>query len=81
MRPAFLGWEEPWLFLLSFAIVLVSWTAGVRLPYGLPGGLAAVVIGTLVSILGACLVSIDTNTILNALAVPEALARLLHWPI
>lgn len=42
---------------------------------------AGVVIGTLVSILGACLVSIDTNTILNALAVPEALARLLHWPI
>src|SRR6266853_2084133 len=49
MRPAFLGWEEPWLFLLSFAIVLVSWTAGVRLPYGLPGGLAAVVVGTVLA--------------------------------
>jgi adenine/guanine/hypoxanthine permease len=46
MRPAFQGWEEPWLFLLSFAIVLVSWTAGVRLPGGLPGGLAAVLVGT-----------------------------------
>ena len=30
---------------------------------------------------GAGLASIDTNTILNALAVPEALARLLHWQI
>src|ERR1700732_2380100 len=49
MRPAFLGWEEPWLFLMSFAIVLVSWTAGVRLPFGLPGGLAAVVIGTVLA--------------------------------
>src|SRR5216684_3872598 len=49
MRPAFLGWEEPWLFLMSFAIVLVSWTAGVRLPYGLPGGLAAVVLGTILA--------------------------------
>jgi len=49
MRPAFLGWEEPWLFLMSFAIVLVSWTAGVRLPYGLPGGLAAVVVGTILA--------------------------------
>jgi drug/metabolite transporter (DMT)-like permease len=42
---------------------------------------AGVIIGTLISILGAGLVSIDTNTILNALAVPEALARLLHWQI
>jgi adenine/guanine/hypoxanthine permease len=47
MRPAFQGWQEPWLFLMSFLIVLVSWTAGVRLPWGLPGGLAAVVVGTI----------------------------------
>src|ERR1700751_4562838 len=46
MRPAFLGWEDPWLFMLSLTIVLVSWMAGVRLPFGLPGGLAAVVLGT-----------------------------------
>jgi adenine/guanine/hypoxanthine permease len=46
MRPAFLGWEEPWLFLLSLTIVLISWMAGMRLPFGLPGGLAAVVAGT-----------------------------------
>src|SRR5216684_2541541 len=46
MRPAFLGWEDPWLFMLSLTIVLVSWMAGIRLPYGLPGGLAAVVLGT-----------------------------------
>ncbi|HEX3953905.1 MAG TPA: hypothetical protein VHW90_10060 [Stellaceae bacterium] len=49
MRPAFQGWEEPWLFLMSFAIVLVSWTAGVRLPWGLPGGLAAVLAGTVLA--------------------------------
>jgi adenine/guanine/hypoxanthine permease len=46
MRPAFLGWEDPWLFMLSLTIVLVSWMAGVRLPYGLPGGLVAVLLGT-----------------------------------
>src|SRR5246500_3073270 len=46
MRPAFLGWEDPWLFMLSLTIVLVSWMAGLRLPFGLPGGLAAVVLGT-----------------------------------
>ena len=46
MRPAFLGWEDPWLFMLSLSIVLVSWTAGVKLPFGLPGGLVAVALGT-----------------------------------
>ena len=53
MRPAFLGWEDPWLFMLSLTIVLVSWMAGVRLPYGLPGGLAAVVVGTVLAWLAA----------------------------
>src|SRR6201993_4355967 len=58
MRPAFLGWEDPWLFMLSLTIVLVSWLAGVRLPYGLPGGLAAVVLGTVLAWL-AKLVHLD----------------------
>jgi AGZA family xanthine/uracil permease-like MFS transporter len=49
MRPAFQGWEDPWIFLMAFAIVLVSWLAGVRLPFGLPGGLAAVVVGTVLA--------------------------------
>ena len=58
MRPAFLGWEDPWLFMLSLTIVLVSWMAGIRLPYGLPGGLVAVVLGTVLAWL-AKLVHID----------------------
>ena len=58
MRPAFLGWEDPWLFMLSLTIVLVSWMAGIRLPFGLPGGLAAVVIGTVLGWL-AKLVHLD----------------------
>src|SRR6267154_5936033 len=58
MRPAFLGWEDPWLFMLSLTIVLVSWMAGIRLPYGLPGGLVAVVLGTVLAWL-AKLVHLD----------------------
>jgi hypothetical protein len=46
MRPAFLSWEVPWLAFVSPAIILISWTAGVRLPGGVPGGLAAVLSGT-----------------------------------
>ena len=78
MRPAFLGWEEPWLFLLSLAIILISWMAGVRLPFGLPGGLAAVVVGTVLAWL-ACLVHLD-----NLMQPTEVVAALgqfgLHLP-
>jgi drug/metabolite transporter (DMT)-like permease len=37
--------------------------------------------GVVVSILGACLVSIDTNAILDVLAAPEIAARVLRWRI
>jgi len=49
MRPAFQGWQVPWLFFLSLTIVLVSWTGNIRLPFGLPGGLAAVLLGTVLA--------------------------------
>ena len=49
MRPAFQMWEVPWIAFVSLAIVLISWTANVRLPGGVPGGLAAVIIGTLIA--------------------------------
>jgi AGZA family xanthine/uracil permease-like MFS transporter len=45
MRPAFQMWELPWIAFVSFAIVLIAWTANVRLPGGIPGGLAAVLVG------------------------------------
>jgi AGZA family xanthine/uracil permease-like MFS transporter len=44
--------------MLSLTIVLVSWMAGIRLPFGLPGGLAAVVLGTVLAWL-AKLVHLD----------------------
>lgn len=49
MRPAFQFFEVPWLGFLSFGIILVSWTAKVRLPFGIPGGLAAVLVGTVLA--------------------------------
>jgi adenine/guanine/hypoxanthine permease len=56
MRPAFQMWEVPWIGLTCFAIVLVAWTANIRLPGGIPGGLAAVIVGSvigwIVSLLG-----------------------------
>src|SRR5262245_34408699 len=39
MRPAFQMFEAPWIAITTFMIILLSWTAGVRLPLGIPGGL------------------------------------------
>jgi AGZA family xanthine/uracil permease-like MFS transporter len=47
MSAAFQMWNAAWIALATFAIVLLSWTAGVRLPFGIPGGLAAIVVGTI----------------------------------
>jgi AGZA family xanthine/uracil permease-like MFS transporter len=48
MRPAFQMFEVPWIALICFAIVLIAWTANIRLPGGVPGGLAAVIVGTII---------------------------------
>jgi len=52
MRAGFSSLEVPWIAFISLAIILISWTANVRLPFGIPGGLAAVVIGTSVGWIG-----------------------------
>ena len=46
MAAGFRMFEAAWIALATFAIILLSWTAGVRLPFGIPGGLAAIVVGT-----------------------------------
>ena len=46
MRPAFEMWDVPWIAFVSLGIVLISWTANVTLPGRVPGGLAAVIVGT-----------------------------------
>ena len=40
-----------------------------------------VLAGVVISVLGALMVSIDTGLIVNALAIPEPLARMLLWRV
>jgi AGZA family xanthine/uracil permease-like MFS transporter len=79
MRPAFQMWETAWLGLLCFGIVIVSWTANVRLPFGLPGGLAAVIVGTIAAWAATLL---GWSDIMHPAAVGASLGQFgLHLPV
>jgi AGZA family xanthine/uracil permease-like MFS transporter len=79
MRPAFQIWEVPWIGFVSLAIVLIAWTAGLRLPGGLPGGLAAVIIGTAIGWLASFA---GWSTYMDPSAVGQSFQRFgLHFPL
>jgi AGZA family xanthine/uracil permease-like MFS transporter len=79
MRPSFLSWQVPWLAMVSLAIILVSWCAGVRLPGGVPGGLAAVLVGT---VIGWFATLTGLSPVMDPHAVGTALAKFgIHPPI
>jgi AGZA family xanthine/uracil permease-like MFS transporter len=72
MRPAFQSWEVPWIAFISLGIIMVSWMANVRLPGNVPGGLAAVVIGTAIAWITAIL---GWSGLMQPTAVAEAVAQ------
>src|SRR5262245_63791152 len=79
MRPAFQSWEVPWIAFISLAIIMVSWMAGVRLPGNVPGGLAAVIIGTAV---GWITTALGWSGLMQPTAVGAALGQFgLRLPI
>lgn len=79
MRPAFQMWEVPWIAFISFGIVLISWTANVRLPGGVPGGLAAVIVGTVIAWIAVVLGWTD---VVSAPQVSASFAKFgLHLPL
>src|SRR5579863_1507499 len=80
LRPAFQMWEVPWIAFISLAIVLIAWTANVRLPFGIPGGLAAIIIGT---ILAWVVSSLGWSDIVKGSEVSASFAQFgihLPWP-
>ena len=79
LRPAFQMWEVPWIAFISLAIVLISWTANARLPFGLPGGLAAVIVGIIV---GWVAYFAGWSDVVKAEQVSSSLSQFgLHLPI
>jgi len=80
MRPAFQMWEVPWIALVGFAIILISWMANVRLPFGIPGGLAAIVVGTVFAWVA---VALNWSGLMEPTAVGAAFDKFglwLPWP-
>jgi AGZA family xanthine/uracil permease-like MFS transporter len=79
MRPAFQMWETPWIGLICFAIVLIAWTANLRLPGGMPGGLLAVIVG---SVIGWVVSLIGWSDYVQPAAVGQSLAHFgIHLPV
>jgi AGZA family xanthine/uracil permease-like MFS transporter len=79
LRPAFQMWEVPWIAFVSLAIVLIAWTANVRLPGGLPGGLVAVIAGM---VIGWVATAFGWSDYMKAKAVADSFGQFgLHLPL
>jgi drug/metabolite transporter (DMT)-like permease len=61
---------------LVFRLVFSTWLNRDHEVFG-----PLVVLGAFVSVVGACTVSMDTDAIVDALALPDALARALRWRV
>src|SRR5207342_154614 len=49
MRPALEMYMTPVIGLVCFAIILVSWFCGIKYPKGIPAGLVAIIVGTVIA--------------------------------
>lgn len=79
MRPAFQMWEVPWVAFIALALILVSWTANVRLPFGIPGGLGAVLVATVVAWVATAL---NLSGVMEPSGVAESFEQFgLHLPL
>jgi AGZA family xanthine/uracil permease-like MFS transporter len=52
MRPAAQMWEALWIALPVLAIILIGFFTGIRLPFNIPVGLAALLVGTAIGWIG-----------------------------
>jgi AGZA family xanthine/uracil permease-like MFS transporter len=78
MNASFEMFNAAWIALATFAIILLSWTAGVRLPFGIPGGLAAIIVG---SVIGWLSYFVFGWTGLDPQAVTDSFAQVgIHLP-
>ncbi|TRW82427.1 regulator [Mycolicibacterium sp. 018/SC-01/001] len=73
MRPAAQMWEAAWIGLPVLAIILIGFFTDMRLPFGIPVGLAALLVGTAIGWLGGYMSAPDVSRAVSdiALGVPD----------
>ncbi|TQM62378.1 regulator [Humibacillus xanthopallidus] len=79
MRPAAQMWDTAWIALPVFVIILAGFFANVRMPFGLPVGLVALLVGTAIGWAGGFMSAPDVASAARdiAIAVPTVQLDLL----
>ncbi|MFA9441286.1 hypothetical protein ACDA63_16790 [Uliginosibacterium sp. sgz301328] len=79
MRPAYQMFDAAWIGLVCFMIILLSWVGQVRLPFGVPGGLAVVLVGSAMAWIATAL---GWSDLMQPTAVGEAMQHFsLYLPV
>jgi AGZA family xanthine/uracil permease-like MFS transporter len=69
MRPAAQMWEVAWIGLPVLAIILIGFFTDVRLPFNVPIGLAALLVGTAIGWIGGYMSAPEVSDAVNNIAV------------
>lgn len=79
MRPAAQMWEATWIALPVLAIILIGFFTDVRLPFNIPVGLAALLVGTAIGWAGGYMSGPDVSAAVKdiAIGIPDLRINLL----
>jgi len=69
MRPAAQMWEVAWIGLPVLAIILIGFFTDVRLPFNIPVGLAALIVGTVIGWIGGYMSVPDVSQAVNDISI------------
>jgi len=69
MRPAAQMWDAAWIALPVFVIILAGFFAGVKMPFGLPVGLVALLVGTAIGWVGGFMSVPDVTAAAKDIAI------------
>ena len=69
MRPAAQMWEAAWIGLPVMAIILIGFFTDVKLPFGIPVGLAALLVGTAIGWIGGYMSAPDVSQAISDIAI------------
>jgi AGZA family xanthine/uracil permease-like MFS transporter len=79
MRPAAQMWEVAWIGLPVLAIILIGFFTDVKLPFGVPVGLVALLVGTAIGWIGGYMSAPDVGQAISdiAIGIPDLRLELL----